>query len=323
MPGRWQPLRSSPPPRRHTQELISHCAAVYEANRRSVLALEQHLEQYGYARPGDAVREPEGLQDANCAGGGAGACAWCARHTTPAWHVAPAQPPCHTPTTHQPPPPRRATCAHTRAQTCCSLLAMGWRMLACCPQARRCVLRCRCPRPPQQPQPASQPWGGRGAKRAGHRSQAVGDWPARCAAAGCGRLWRATDAAATGGAHCRQGGARQPGQQHVIHASWPVHQPWCRSAGQQVRNLLGRRQLRGRADGRACGANHRRSCRRRPGSARHARQQRRPWRDALCLPRPHAVVRDGGRGQPQHAHLWPHKHAASSSRRRAACCRRG
>jgi hypothetical protein len=45
------------------QELIGHCSAVYRVNRATVLALEAHLEQYGYQQPPNAVQEPEGLQD--------------------------------------------------------------------------------------------------------------------------------------------------------------------------------------------------------------------------------------------------------------------
>lgn len=44
------------------QELIGHCSAVYSINRATVLALEQHLAQYGYQQPADAVLEPESLQ---------------------------------------------------------------------------------------------------------------------------------------------------------------------------------------------------------------------------------------------------------------------
>lgn len=45
------------------QELIGHCSAVYSINRATALALEQHLVQYGYQQPADAVLEPECLQD--------------------------------------------------------------------------------------------------------------------------------------------------------------------------------------------------------------------------------------------------------------------
>lgn len=45
------------------QELIGHCSAVYRVNRATALALEQHLAQYGYQRPADAVLEPESLQE--------------------------------------------------------------------------------------------------------------------------------------------------------------------------------------------------------------------------------------------------------------------
>jgi hypothetical protein len=44
------------------QELIGHCSAVYNVNRATVLALEQHLAQYGYQQPANAVLEPESLQ---------------------------------------------------------------------------------------------------------------------------------------------------------------------------------------------------------------------------------------------------------------------
>jgi hypothetical protein len=45
------------------QELIGHCSAVYSVNRAAALALEQHLSQYGYQQPADAVLELESLQD--------------------------------------------------------------------------------------------------------------------------------------------------------------------------------------------------------------------------------------------------------------------
>jgi hypothetical protein len=45
------------------QELIGHCSAVYDINRATVLALEQHLVQYGYQRPPNAVMQPENVQD--------------------------------------------------------------------------------------------------------------------------------------------------------------------------------------------------------------------------------------------------------------------
>jgi hypothetical protein len=45
------------------QELIGHCSAVYRLNRATALALEQHLSQYGYQQPVDAVLEPEGVQE--------------------------------------------------------------------------------------------------------------------------------------------------------------------------------------------------------------------------------------------------------------------
>jgi hypothetical protein len=45
------------------QELIGHCSSVYSVNRATALALEQHLSQYGYQQPADAVLEPESLQE--------------------------------------------------------------------------------------------------------------------------------------------------------------------------------------------------------------------------------------------------------------------
>lgn len=45
------------------QELIGHCSAVYSVNRAAALALEQHLLQYGYQQPADAVLAPESLQE--------------------------------------------------------------------------------------------------------------------------------------------------------------------------------------------------------------------------------------------------------------------
>ncbi len=41
------------------QELLGHCAAVYSSNRAGIQALEQHLQQYGYETPLEAVQEPE------------------------------------------------------------------------------------------------------------------------------------------------------------------------------------------------------------------------------------------------------------------------
>lgn len=45
------------------QELIGHCSAVYSVNCAAALALEQHLSQYGYQQPADAVLEPESVQE--------------------------------------------------------------------------------------------------------------------------------------------------------------------------------------------------------------------------------------------------------------------
>ncbi len=44
---------------RAVQELIGHCSALYTANRDATLALEEHLEQYGYVTQNNDTREPE------------------------------------------------------------------------------------------------------------------------------------------------------------------------------------------------------------------------------------------------------------------------